>query len=55
MHHVNLDKLDNSFENLFICKDNKQHKNLHYQLEKVAAELVKKGVIKFSRKKGYYV
>lgn len=54
VHHVNGDKLDNSHDNLFVCKDKDHHGRVHAQLEQVAFELVKMGVIKFDHEKGEY-
>ena len=47
VHHINGDKKDNSLNNLYICKDKKEHKTLHHNLEKLAMELFKRGIIKF--------
>jgi hypothetical protein len=54
VHHINLLKFDNRPENIFICRDNGHHQDLHSQLEKVAAELVRLGIIKFHEDHGYY-
>lgn len=55
VHHINLDKSDNSIENLKVCKNNKEHRSLHCQLETVAGKAVKLGIIKFDEEKGYYL
>ena len=47
VHHINLNKLDNSRENLHLCKTQVEHSILHKQLEKCGAELLKLGYIKF--------
>lgn len=54
VHHVNGDKLDNSFENLYVCRDRSEHGNVHDSLEKVAFDLYKKGLIKFDHNTGKY-
>lgn len=47
VHHINGDKKNNNFNNLYVCKNKKEHRLLHDNLEKMAMELVKLGVIKF--------
>lgn len=47
VHHINLNKLDNSKENLFLCKDRKHHNSKHHELQLLGAELLKLGIIKF--------
>ena len=54
VHQVNGDKLDNSFENLYVCRDRSEHGNVHDSLEKVAFDLYKKGLIKFDHNTGKY-
>ena len=39
----------------FICRDNSHHRSLHGQLEKVAGEAVRAGLIKFNSELGYYL
>ena len=46
VHHINLNKLDNSKANLYVC-DNKTHIHLHRQLERLAASLIEDGIIVF--------
>ena len=38
VHHVNGDKLDNSFKNLYVCRDRSEHGYVHDSLEKVACD-----------------
>lgn len=54
VHHVDGDKLNNKHENLYVCKDRSEHSKIHSNLEKVAFEMVKKGLIKFDHEKGQY-
>ena len=50
VHHINLDKLDNSKENLIITS-NSRHLTMHRQLESLAGEFVKNGLIVFKNGK----
>jgi len=54
IHHIDGDKLNNSLDNLVLCKDITEHRNLHCQLEEIAYELVKKGKIIFDKKTNKY-
>lgn len=54
VHHIDGDKKNNNLENLYVCRDNKEHKILHYNLEKIAMDLVKKGIIKFDEENARY-
>jgi len=47
IHHINGVKDDNSPKNLCAIPTNSQHKKIHRQLEQVAFELVRRGVIRF--------
>ena len=44
-HHINLDKLDNRIENLFITED---HEKIHEQLFSLTSLLLKAGFLKFN-------
>ena len=50
VHHIDGDKLNNSINNLHLCSDTREHRNIHCQLQTIAYELVKKGVIIFDKK-----
>ena len=54
VHHIDNDGRNNCLSNLFICKDYKQHSLIHSQINKMAFELVKLGVIEFNILKGKY-
>jgi hypothetical protein len=54
IHHIDVDKTNNNLDNLHICRGHNQHRKLHSQLERVSAELIKMGVIKFNHKEGQY-
>lgn len=47
VHHINLSKLDNRPENLHLCKGCSEHSLIHRQLERVGAELYRRGIIGF--------
>lgn len=47
VHHVNMDKLDNSIDNIHVCSSNSNHLVVHRQLEQIAGELVRVGLIGF--------
>lgn len=56
IHHIDGNKSNNDIDNLFKCDSNRHHYLVHSQLQKVAYELIRKGVIKFDKNKGeYYV
>lgn len=46
VHHLNLDKSDNSPDNLMVCS-NSQHRTIHQDLEHLAARLMQAGLISF--------
>jgi hypothetical protein len=54
VHHIDGDKLNNSLDNLALCKNITEHRNLHCQLEEIAYELVKKRIIIFDRETNTY-
>lgn len=54
VHHVDDDRTNNQPNNLFICENISHHRKVHSQLESIAFELVKKGVIQFDHNKGTY-
>ena len=54
VHHIDGDKKNNSFNNLYICKDKSEHMRLHDKLEKITMQLVKEGIVKFDEEKKEY-
>lgn len=53
VHHVDLDKHNNSLHNLAIA-DRETHANWHNQLEEIAVTFMKEGLIAFDPERGYY-
>jgi hypothetical protein len=54
VHHIDGDKLNNDLNNLILCADTREHRLLHCQLEEIAFELVRRGVIIFNTKENKY-
>ena len=54
IHHINFDKMNANIDNLYLCKDVKEHRNIHCSLDYVARELFHKGLIGFKGGK-YYI
>lgn len=52
VHHIDLDKHNNSSSNLAIC-DRITHANWHNQLEELAVQFMRAGLIEFSIEHGY--
>jgi hypothetical protein len=47
IHHIDLNKSNNKIKNLFLFKNAKSHRKCHEYLERVGAQLFKKGIIIF--------
>ena len=54
VHHIDFDKLNNSIDNLFLCKNKKHHYKVHYKLEMLILSLLGK-YIYFDKQKKLYV
>lgn len=54
VHHIDGDKSNDDIENLYLCKNNSKHQELHNQIEKIGFELLKQGIIKFDNETGNY-
>lgn len=54
IHHIDGDKLNNTIDNLILCENMKEHKNIECQLNSVAMDLVKLGVIIFDKETKKY-
>jgi hypothetical protein len=54
VHHIDGNKLNNHHNNLYVCRDRKEHQQIHSDLEKVAFQLIQKGIIKFDHQVGTY-
>ena len=54
IHHIDGDKVNNSIGNLYLCSNNSKHSSIHSQLQNIAFNLVKKGIILFNHKEGRY-
>jgi HNH endonuclease len=52
VHHINLDKSDNSESNLVVGTGG-EHRRWHASLERTAAGLIARGLVKFDRDMGY--
>ena len=54
IHHIDFDKTNNDSNNLLLCKSHKEHKKLHTELEMLARELYRDGIISFDGEKYFY-
>lgn len=54
VHHINMDKRDNSANNLHIFAGHSQHNKAHFSLNKLTKELLTRGVIAFNADRGVY-
>lgn len=55
IHHIDFDRTNYNIENLYLCKDNKEHKDAHVSLEMLARDMFHKGIIGFKKGKYYLV
>lgn len=54
VHHIDGDKTNNDISNLCLLSTESEHAKLHKQLEQVAMQLLKKGIIYFDYKEKIY-
>lgn len=54
VHHIDFDPRNNDISNLLITS-RKKHKSIESQAHIVLCELLKKGIIKFEKEKGYWI
>jgi hypothetical protein len=47
IHHIDMNRLNNKIENLYLCKNHSEHQQLHSSLDKVVSNLIKNKTIKF--------
>ena len=47
IHHIDFDRTNNNPDNLYLCENHKEHRDLHIALEMIARELFEKGIIGF--------
>lgn len=55
VHHINCIKEDNDPNNLYVCKNSKEHFMIHGSLNKCVASLIKNGILSFDKKNKKYV
>lgn len=48
IHHINLFREQGNVHNLFVCESQKQHDNLHSQLQAMTGYMIKSGLVNFS-------
>ena len=53
VHHIDMDKLNNNIDNLWIC-NNSKHMIAHHSMNELVATLIKLGIVKFDKEKGVY-
>ena len=54
IHHIDFNRMNNAPENLYLCKDHKEHKKIHVSLEMIARKLCESGVIGFRNGKYFH-
>lgn len=54
VHHIDLDKTNNDLRNLVLLRDESAHRAAHNSLVRVAASLVKSGLIRYVRGRNCY-
>ena len=54
VHHIDGDKDNNEPDNLYLCRSRSEHRRIHHQLNGLAGELLRRGILRFDRTKGMY-
>ena len=54
VHHIDGNKENDNIENLYLYNGHLKHVKMHNQLEKIAYELIQKGIIKFKEGEYFY-
>lgn len=54
VHHIDGDKTNNEEDNLHLFPNNRDHMKCHHQLQRIALDLVKRGIIIFDENTGKY-
>jgi hypothetical protein len=52
IHHVDLDKMNYKLPNLYLCKSHSEHAQIHAELDRLVALLIRNGTVRF--KDGHY-
>jgi hypothetical protein len=56
LHHVDGNRNNGKADNLFVCETQKQHNNLHLQLQEIMTQFIQAGLVQFDWiKKRYFV
>lgn len=56
IHHIDLDRMNYSENNLYLCLNNSEHQKIHSSLNECISELIKLNIIKFNHEtKKYYI
>lgn len=54
IHHIDGNPDNNNDDNLFVYNSGREHRLAHGQLQRIAYQLIKDGLIKFDKEKGVY-
>ena len=53
IHHIDFDRMNYDIKNLYLCKSNSEHQQLHGKINVVIKRLIKGGTIRFKNGKYY--
>lgn len=48
VHHIDCDRSNPDYRNLFVCETAQQHNNLHNQLQQMNSEMIKSDAVRFN-------